>query len=99
MLLTIFVSIAAFRLPDVYPDKYHAAYIRIPRRLLNIFIVVSITSATLLIAVMAYEKMIVAFIYCLYILVITVYYLFRKNYLLKQGLQPGKVYDIFSDNT
>jgi APA family basic amino acid/polyamine antiporter len=99
MLLTIFVSIAAFRLPVVYPEKYAAAYIRFPRWLLIIFIIISVLSALLLIGIMAYEKSIVALIYFIYASLIAAYYIFRKNYLRAQGLQPGKVYDVFSENS
>jgi basic amino acid/polyamine antiporter, APA family len=98
MMLTIFISIAALRLPGIYPEKYAAAYIRFPRWLLNIFIVVSIASALMLIGIMSFEKGIVAVIYFIYASFIVAYYIFRKNYLRAQGLQPGKVYDVFSEN-
>jgi basic amino acid/polyamine antiporter, APA family len=95
MLLTIFISISAFRLPKVFPEKYAKAYIRFPKWLLNTFIFISVLSSVALITIMC-SKAVVAIIYLVYTLAVLVFYFLRKKYLLKQGYQIGKVYDAFS---
>jgi APA family basic amino acid/polyamine antiporter len=95
MLLTIFISISAFRLPKVFPEKYAKAYIRFPKWLLNTFIFISVLSSVVLIAIMC-SKAVVAIIYLVYTLAVLVFYFLRKKYLLKQGYQIGNVHDAFA---
>jgi basic amino acid/polyamine antiporter, APA family len=97
MMLTVFISIAAFRLPKLYPVQYTNAYFRFPRWLLNVFIIISILSSVVLIAIMS-TKVIVVIIYLLYTFVVAIYYFLRKKHLKSKGLQIGKVYDVFSEN-
>jgi len=97
MMLTIFISISAFRLPTLYPTPYQQAYIKFPVWLLRVFVVVSILSSASLIIIMSAEKIIIPIIYfCFTLLIIALYY-FRKKQLQQQGIAIGKVYDAFGE--
>lgn len=96
MMLTIFISISALRLPKLYAEQYQQAYIKFPIWLLKIFITTSILSSAALIIIMSSEKVIIPVIYaCLTIIIVTLYF-FRKKQLQKKGIVIGKVYDAFS---
>jgi APA family basic amino acid/polyamine antiporter len=97
LLLTVFVSFAAFRMPAMFPERYAKAYIRFPKWLLNVFVAVSILSSLLLVGIMTYEKSVVAVIYMLYTSLVVAYYIFRKNYLQSKGLQVGRIYDALEE--
>lgn len=97
MMLTIFISISAFRLPKLYTEQYQQAYIKFPIWLLRIFITVSILSSAALIIIMSAEKVIIPIIYVCLTIVIVVMYFFRKKQLQKQSIAIGKVHDAFSE--
>lgn len=88
MLLTIAISISAYRLPARYAAQYAAAYIRFGKPLLVAFIVVSVLFSLFLIAIM-FSKWIVVAIYVLYTALAVVYYYYRRGVLLQQGIAPG----------
>lgn len=97
MMLTIFISISAFRLPTLYAKEYQQAYIKFPVWLLRIFVMVSIISSASLIIIMSAEKIIIPIIYLGFTLLIIGLYFFRKKQLQQQGIEIGKVYDAFGE--
>lgn len=97
MLLTIFISISAFRLPKLYPKEFQNAYIKFPVGLLNVFVVISILSSASLVLIMSLEKLIIPVIYMIFTIIILCLFYFRKWQLQKQGIIMGKVYDAFGE--
>ena len=73
MIMTIVMSIAAFRLPKLMAVEYAAAYIRLPKWLLYSLCVLSILSSLLLIGVIM-TKSIILWIYIVIISLITALY-------------------------
>jgi APA family basic amino acid/polyamine antiporter len=73
MIMTIVMSVAAFRLPKLMPAEYAAAYIRLPKWLLYTLCIVSFLSSGLLIAVIM-TKMIILWIYLVILGLVTVLY-------------------------
>lgn len=92
MLLTILVSVAAWRLPAKFPTEYNAAYIRFPKFWLNVCIVISLLSSAGLIVIIC-TKWIIPVIFVLFTFAIVAYYLWRKKYLKQQGIEIGTVYN------
>lgn len=97
MLLTLFVSISAFRLPTLYPVQYKNAYFRLPKPLLYLIISFSILSSAGFMVLLYTEAQIVAFIYIGLTLLILGYYFYRKNMLAKRGITIGTTHDILAD--
>jgi APA family basic amino acid/polyamine antiporter len=79
MIMTIVMSVAAFRLPALMAAEYATAYIRLPRWLLYTLCIVSFLSSGLLIAVIM-TKMIILWIYLVILaLISTLYFAYSKN--------------------
>lgn len=98
MLLTVFVSIAAIRLPKLYPAQYMASYFRMKPWLLNTIAGFSILSSTGFIALLCIEAALVGIIYLVFTVMIVGYYIYRKQYLAKQGVEIGKYHDILGES-
>lgn len=82
MIMTIVMSLAAFRLPKKMATEYAAAYIRLPKWLLYSLCVLSVVSSSLLIAVIT-TKIIVLWIYLVILgLVTALYYAYSKKRIL-----------------
>lgn len=92
MLLTILVSIAAWRLPAKFPAEYNTAYIRFPKFWLNVCIVISLVSSVGLIVIIC-TKWIIPAIFVVFTGAIVAYYFWRKKHLHKQGIEIGTVYN------
>lgn len=92
MLLTIVLSIAAYRLPGKYPKEYASAYIRFPKFWLNVCIVVSLLSSAILVVIIC-TKWIVPLLFVLFTMIITGYYQWRKSKLKEQDIEIGTVYN------
>ncbi len=88
MLLTIFISVAAYKLPAKYPEQYANAYIKFSKPLLNFFIIVSIVFSTSLIAIIC-TQWIVPVLYAVFTLIVFVAYSFRKKYLKERNIEIG----------
>ncbi|HLP50832.1 MAG TPA: APC family permease [Chitinophagales bacterium] len=96
MLLTISISLAAYKVPSVFPKQYAGAYIRFSKPVLNTFIVVSILFSLSLIAII-FTKWIVVVIYALFSAIILLYHAVRKKQLQNQGVEMGKHFDAWND--
>ncbi len=96
MMLTIFICIAAFRLPKLYPEPYKNAYLKIPVGILKTLVVLSIIFSSVLIVMMC-TKVIVAVIYAAYTVLVLGYFFYRKKYLSEKGISIGKYYDVFGE--
>ena len=97
MFLTIFVSIAAFKLPGKYPELYKNAYLKVPRPLLVTAIVISLLTSTGLILIIFMESVMVMWAYLLLLAGVIIYYGTRSNSLNKKGEKMGNIYDPFVD--
>lgn len=80
MMLTIGVSIAAWRLPKLQPKAYAKAYIRFSPTWLRVFVVIAILSSVFLLALVS-TKWLIPFIYLLVSILVLI--IFRKH--LKNG--------------
>lgn len=96
MLLTVFVSISAIRLPKLYPAQYKAAYFRMKPWVLNTIAGFSILNSGGFVLLLATEAKLVGIIYLIFTAIVVGYYFYRKNYLAKQGVQIGRYHDILS---
>ncbi|GIV32827.1 MAG: hypothetical protein KatS3mg031_0362 [Chitinophagales bacterium] len=92
MSLTVFVSIAAFRLPGKYPALYNKAYLRLPRTLLFTAIVISVVTALGLIIILFMESALIMSLYLGLMAVVIVYYYLRSAWLARQGKYMGQIY-------
>ncbi len=98
MLLTIFISISAYRLPALYPQQFATAYIRFSKPVLRGFIVVSLLFSVFLIAVI-FTKWIVTLLYIAFTILVAGYYVYRSSQLKSRGIQPGNYYKVWqADN-
>lgn len=96
MFLTVFVSVAAFRLPGQYPELYKNAYLKIPRPLLIAAIIISIITSIGLILIIFMESFMVMWTYLILLFGVILYYLLRKSYLEKRNEKMGNIFDPFS---
>ncbi len=94
MLMTTLTSIAAMRLPKLYPAQYMASYFRMKPLLLNIVCVFSILTSGGFVALLCTEATLVGLIYLVFTAMVVSYYFYRKHYLAKQGVKIGQCYDI-----
>jgi len=79
MIMTIVMSVAAFRLPAKMPSEYATAYIRLPKWLLYGLCILSVLSSGMLMAVIM-TKIIVLWVYLVIIgLITTLYYVYSKS--------------------
>ncbi len=79
MIMTIVMSVAAFRLPTKMASEYASAYIHLPKWLLYSLCVLSVLSSSLLIAVIC-SKIIVLWIYLVILgLVTALYFAYSKS--------------------
>lgn len=93
MLLTIFVSIASFRLPTMFPEQHKNAYFRLPKVLLYIVSTFSILSSVgLLTLIFLEDTPVVLYIYGVVTIVIATYYFLRVRYLKSKGDRLGSTY-------
>jgi APA family basic amino acid/polyamine antiporter len=84
MIMTIVLSVAAFRLPCKMPAEYASAYIHLPRWLLYMLCVVSIASSVFLITVIL-TKIIVLWIYLVILgLVTALYFAYSRARIIQQ---------------
>ncbi len=97
MLLTVFSSTAAWKLPNAYPEQYHNAYFKLPVPLLRVFVIVSIITSVGFVGFLFYESPIIALIYAVITSLIVIYYTLRKKALAKLGITPGTVHDILGE--
>lgn len=96
MLLTVFVSLSALRLPKLYPAQYKASYFRMKPWVLKSVAGFSILSSGGFVILVAMEAKLVGLIYLIFTAVIVGYFFYRKNYLAKQGVAIGTYHDILS---
>lgn len=95
LLMTIFASVASFRLPSVFPEQYKNAYFRMPPWLLYIVATLSIVSSVGLLALVFFtDTKVVLFIFIGITALIVLYYFLRVNYLKKQGKQLGSTFNL-----
>ncbi len=100
MLLTIFVSITAYRLPKLYPEQYKNAYFHIPKPLLYFLSGFSIlTSVGLLVLIFLMDTPVVLYIYLVVSAVIVLYYILRVKYLANKGEQLGSTFKLLGQQT
>lgn len=97
MLLTVFISIAAWRLPKLYPDHYKAAYFKLSKPALYILVVISVLTSAGFVVFLSTHFLIVPFFYSLITAALIGYYFYRKNYLAKKGLTIGAVHDLLGE--
>lgn len=97
MFLTVFVSIAAFRLPGKYPELYANAYLKIPRPLLIAAILISVFTSIGLIFIIFMESIMVMWAYLILLTVVIGYYIIRKKYLGRNDESMGNIYDPFNE--
>jgi APA family basic amino acid/polyamine antiporter len=86
MIMTLVMSVAAFRLPGKMPAEYASAYFRLPKWLLYGLCIISVIASLSLIAVIL-TKMIILWIYIVIIGLITALYLGYSNRRLKNGFE------------
>lgn len=96
MLLTVFVSLSALRLPKLYPAQYKASYFRMKPWVLKVVAGFSILTSGGFVILVAMEAKIVGLIYLIFTAAVVGYFFFRKNYLAKQGVAIGTYHDILS---
>ncbi|MDZ4846079.1 MAG: APC family permease [Chitinophagales bacterium] len=79
MLLTVFVSIASLRLKKVFPQEYANSYFKISSPALVFFVLVSVLTSLGLVALLFLESKLIASIYLIYTLAISVYFFLWKK--------------------
>ncbi len=90
LLMTAMISIAALRLPKKYPKAYKNAYLRIPKLLLWIIVILSIISCLGFIALVISQAPSIGYMYVGVTVVTIVYYFIRKAFLNKRGVDLSK---------
>ncbi|CAN5191197.1 hypothetical protein BH09BAC1_BH09BAC1_05680 [soil metagenome] len=96
MLMTVFASAAAIRLPNIYPAQYRASYFRMKPWILYIVSGFSILTSGGFVILLATEAKLVGIIYLVFTALVVGYFFYRKQYLAKQGVEIGKYHDIVS---
>lgn len=94
MLLTVFISLSALRLPKLYPAQYQASYFRMGPWVLYPVAGFSILTSGGFVVLLATEAKLVGIIYLVFTAVVVAYYFYRKQYLAKQGVAIGRYHDI-----
>lgn len=97
MLLTVFISIAAFRLPSLYPDRYNNAYFKLKKPVLYLLVGISVLTSAAFVVLLGSESVLIPIIYGSFTVLIIGYYFYRKSYLANEGIKIGKVHDMLSD--
>lgn len=91
MLLTISISISAYYLPKKFNKQYQQSHFKFSWPLLLFFIIVSILFSLFLIVIIA-TKWIIPVVYLLFTAGVMLFFMLRKQYLLKQGIEVGAHY-------
>lgn len=91
MLLTVLLSLAAWRLSSKYPQQVAGAYLRFTPAWLKVFIVIAVLSSLCLMVIIC-TKWLVPVLFVLFSLITIVYYYWRKQILLTRGWQIGNVF-------
>lgn len=97
MLLTVFISLAAFRLPTLFPDRYNKAYFKLSKPALYTLVGVSVLTSAALVLLLAAESLLIPIIYGGFTLLIVAYFFYRKKYLANKGIEIGNVHNMLTD--
>lgn len=85
LFMTVLLAIAAVNLPGRFPDQYATAYVKLSRTTLIIVTIVAIVSSLGFMFIVLTELPVVALIYLICCLLVTVYYRLRVRWLQQQG--------------
>ncbi len=85
-LMSIMVSVASLRLIKVFPERHAQAFVRFPQFVLLLCAVVSVLSCAGLTILVTLEQFTAFSIYVVLTLSTMVYYVFRKGYLSRHGV-------------
>jgi amino acid transporter len=85
LLMTAIMAIAAVRLPKKFPQRYAAAYFKLPGAWLIIIACISTISSLAFVFIVLMELPVVGVIYTVWIAVLIAYYFVRVNHLKKSG--------------
>lgn len=86
LLFTTISSVAAWRLPSLYPKLYENAYFKIPRVLLRAIIIISLIICVGFAALVLAELPSVGFLYFGWTALIIIYYYLRVRYIKSKDL-------------
>lgn len=97
MLLTVFISVAAFRLPKLFPDHYSNAYFKLSKPALYTLVGISVLTSAAFVLLLGTESLLIPIIYSLFTVLILAYFFYRKKQLAQKGLEMGNVYNMLDD--
>lgn len=97
MLLTVFISLAAWRLPTLYPEHYKAAYFKLSKPVLYTLVVISVLTSLVFVVFLSQEFLIVPIFYSIITTLLVAYYFYRKNYLANKGIKIGTVHNLLDE--
>jgi APA family basic amino acid/polyamine antiporter len=90
LLMTTVIAISALRLPKKYPKEYENAYLKIPKPLLWIIVILSIVSCLGFIALVVNDVPSIGYMYIGVAVVVVIYYFIRMTFLKKRGVDFSK---------